>query len=137
MPETIHLLCAEDDDEDWMLLEEAIDQCSGVKWHRVVDGQELLDYLRNSGPLPHMIMLDLQMPKRNGFWALEQIREDPLLKHIPVTVMTTSEAETDIVKSYAIGANVYLVKPPSFEDMAALLAKACEFWTQVARIPGV
>jgi len=120
-----------------MLLEEAVGHCSGVRWHRVLDGEALLEYLQTAGPLPHMIMLDLRMPRRDGFWALEQIRKDPLLRHIPVTIMTTSKTETDIIKSYAIGANAYMIKPPSFEDMADLLAKAYAFWTQVARIPGV
>ena len=137
MSEDIHLLFAEDDNEDWMLIEEALEKCTGVKWHRCVDGESLVHYLQNTGPLPHMIMLDLRMPRRDGFWVLEEIRKDPVLKHVPVTIMTTSKTEADIIKSYAIGANAYLIKPPSFEDMAALLGKAYEFWTQVARIPGV
>jgi len=136
MTTEFNMVFAEDDDEDWMLLEEALDQCPNVKWVRVKNGEDLLAYIRATPSLPHMVLLDLRMPRKDGFWAMKEIRKDPHLAHIPITIMTTSKAETDVVRSYAIGANAYMVKPPSFEDMKALLANAYTFWTRVARIPG-
>ena len=134
MTEDALLIFAEDDDEDWILIEDALNQCPQVHWERVKDGEELLKRLRRD-PLPHMIMLDLRMPRRDGFWALDQIRKSKRLRGVPITIMTTSTRESDVVGSYSGGANAYMTKPPSFQDMAAVLAKAHEFWTHVARVP--
>jgi two-component system, response regulator len=133
MENEVHLLIAEDDNEDWMLIEESLETCSGVRWERVRNGQELLDRLQEK--IPHMILLDLRMPRRDGFWALREIRSDPKLRHIPVTILTTSEDEKDIVRSYTEGANAYLTKPPSFDEMHRLISKNYEFWMKTARIP--
>ena len=133
MENEVHLLIAEDDNEDWMLIEESLETCSGVRWERVRNGQELLDRLQEK--IPHMILLDLRMPRRDGFWALREIRSDPKLRHIPVTILTASEDEKDIVRSYTEGANAYLTKPPSFDEMHRLISKNYEFWMKTARIP--
>lgn len=129
----VYLIIAEDDNEDWMLIEESLETCPGVKWERVKNGQDLLDRLQSK--IPHMILLDLRMPRKDGFWALREIRKDPKLCHIPVTILTTSEDEKDIVRSYTEGANAYLTKPPSFEEMNLLITKNYEFWMETARIP--
>lgn len=134
----LNLLFAEDDDEDWMLIEEALEDCPNeVKYSRVKNGEELVSRLKSGMNKPDMIILDLRMPVRDGFWALQQIRANPKLRHLPITVMTTSETEVDIVGSYAKGANAYLVKPPSFEDMHKLLHETHRFWSQIARLPNL
>jgi len=140
MSETIQplVMFAEDDDEDFLLISEILeDECkSKVRYERVKDGEELLDRLRDpSKPLPHLVMLDLKMPRKDGGEALEEIRQDPALRHIPVIVLTTSSLEADIFRAYHGGANSYLVKPVTFPDMASILRSVHHYWSGVTRIP--
>lgn len=131
------VLFAEDDNEDWMLVEDAFETCSTPHIERVRDGEELLERLRDEEkPLPHIIMLDLKMPRMDGPEVLEVIRNDPRFKHIPVIIMTTSKLESDIVRSYTAGASSYVVKPITFEAMKRAMSDLHYYWTQVVEVPG-
>jgi len=104
------VLFAEDDDEDWILISDVLEEeCKArLRYERVKDGIELLARLTDSErPLPHLIMLDLKMPKKDGAEALKDIRNNPGLKHLPVIVLTTSNLETDIFKAYHGGEFLY------------------------------
>ena len=131
---TVLLLFAEDDHEDWILIEEALEECPDMKYERVQNGIELLGRLKQD-PLPHMIFLDLKMPKMDGPTALTEIRADPELRHIPVVVLTTSKLETDVVRSYTEGANSYMVKPMSFDGMARAMEMLRRYWTELVILP--
>lgn len=128
------ILIAEDDEEDLLFIRDALEECQYTGDVRSVkDGEELMDYLHRLGryarpgnaPRPDLILLDLRMPKKDGFEALREIRADSRLQSIPVVVLTTSRVEWDIQNSYALGANAYLAKPGEFgmlvEAMRALL----------------
>jgi CheY-like chemotaxis protein len=132
------VLFAEDDDEDWLLISEVLeDECkSEIRHERVKDGVSLLDRLHNPAqPLPHLIMLDIRMPRKDGVETLREIRQDPVLRHIPVVIMTTSKGEMDVMRAYTSGANAYVVKPVSFPDMAIILKSLHHYWTEILRVP--
>ncbi|MEI6297546.1 MAG: response regulator [bacterium] len=132
------VIFAEDDNEDWLLISDVLDEeCSTkLKYERVVDGEALLDRLRDGSKiLPHLIMMDLKMPKMDGAEALKAIRADPSLRHIPVIILTTSSLEADIFKAFHGGANSYLVKPVKFPDMASVLKEVHHYWTSVSVLP--
>jgi CheY-like chemotaxis protein len=130
------LLFAEDDNEDWMLIEEVLEECpSMVRYERVLDGEALIDRLKDAEqPRPDLVMLDLRMPRRDGFWALQKMQADDDLKILPVTVMTTSRTEVDVLKSYATGANAYIVKPPTFDELQRIFKVSRDFW-EATRLP--
>ena len=132
------VLFAEDDDDDWLLMEDFLDhECrASLHYERVTDGVHLLARLRDlTLPLPHMVMLDLKMPRMDGFEAMDEMMKDPKLKPIPIVVMTTSNTETDVVKSYTLGANSYIVKPVKSSEMTRVLKSVYEHWRYVARLP--
>lgn len=131
------VIFAEDDDLDWLLVEETLDQCHGVyEIERVKNGEELLDRLENTSKRrPSLIMLDLRMPRIDGIEALESIKNNAKLRHIPVIMMTTSKLESDIMSAYAKGANSYVVKPVKFEDMNKALKDLHHYWTKVVTLP--
>ena len=119
------LLMADDDPADCLLTEKALRRAEVTcPLYVVHDGAELLDYLKRRGdyadpeaaPRPSLILLDLNMPKINGTEVLEQLRDEPELRRIPVVVLTTSDEERDIAASYALGANAYMVKPSAFDE---------------------
>ncbi|OGO62013.1 MAG: two-component system response regulator, partial [Chloroflexi bacterium RBG_19FT_COMBO_49_13] len=111
--------------------------------HFVKDGVELLDYLRrqdkytNTGdaPAPDLVLLDLNMPRKDGREALGEIKTDPHLRHIPVVVLTTSNAEEDILLSYDIGVAGYITKPVKFNGLVEALKGLKQYWEQVVRLP--
>lgn len=130
------VLFAEDDNEDWMLVQDAFEGCPLPHIERVKDGEELLERLQDSTQaLPHVIMLDLKMPRMDGPEVLEVIKNDPRFKHIPIIVMTTSKLESDIVRSYTAGASSYVVKPVTFEAMRKAMSDLHYYWTQVVEVP--
>lgn len=132
------VLFAEDDDEDWLLINEVLDdECkSEIRYERVKDGVSLLDRLRDlSVPLPHLVMLDIRMPRKDGMEALREIRQDQTLRHLPVVIMTTSKGETDVLRAYTSGASAYVVKPVTFPDMATILKSLHHYWTEILRVP--
>ena len=136
--EALCVVWAEDDDEDWLLVSDVLEEeCKGaINYERVKDGEALLERLRDkTKPLPHLIMLDLKMPRMDGAEALQAIKSDEELKQIPITILTTSSLESDIFKAYHKGANSYLVKPIRFPEMAKALKEVHRYWTQVASIP--
>src|SRR5512135_282771 len=122
----ITILLADDDPEDRMLARDALQESRVAnRLDMVVDGEELLDYLHRRGsyeslqgtPLPGLILLDLNMPRKDGREALREIKGDPHLRRIPVVVLTTSRAEEDIFRTYDIGVNSFISKPVTFEGL--------------------
>jgi CheY-like chemotaxis protein len=137
------ILIAEDDDDDFLLTREALQSFlpqSGLK--RVRDGEELVDYLRRrmkdepaEAPEPSLIFLDLNMPRKDGREALSEIKSHPQLRRIPVIVLTTSEAEEDVRRSYELGANSYICKPMRFEQFRSTIELICRYWFEAAALP--
>jgi len=118
------VLVTEDDDDHYFLLEQAL-QHAGLTWKfiRVKDGVDLLHTLQTLSPLPELIILDLNLPKKDGRTALQEIQEEPKLASIPVVVLTTSINSEDEEKSYALGASFYFKKPVLFKEFEVLLHK--------------
>ena len=121
---TITILVADDDADDRMMIEEALrENRLANDLHFVSDGEDLLDYLHHRGkfsdpvknPKPGLILLDLNMPKKDGREALREIKSDPLLRGIPVIVLTTSKAEEDVYRTYDLGVNSFITKPVTFD----------------------
>jgi len=141
---SIIILMADDDQEDQMLTKDAFEVCKFANELRFVnDGQELLDYLLHQGqyadpsqaPRPGIILLDLNMPKKDGREALQEIKSHPDLKEIPIVVLTTSENEKDVHETYTLGANSYITKPVSFEKLVTVMKVLSEYWFDVVRLP--
>ncbi len=140
---TITILCADDDPEDRMLLKDALEEARITDAPRFVEnGQDLMDYLCYKGkhnlanaPRPDVILLDLNMPKKDGREALREIKTDPNLRHIPIVALTTSRAEEDIFCTYNLGGNSYITKPAKFEGLVeAMRALGC-YWFQTVELP--
>jgi CheY-like chemotaxis protein len=140
----IVILLAEDDADDRLLVKEALTEGRVLNELRSVeDGEELLDYLRRRGryadpedsPRPGLVLLDLNMPRKDGREALREIKSDPDLKRIPVVVMTTSKAEEDILSSYDLGASSYVTKPVTFERLVELMKVLGRYWIEFVELP--
>jgi len=142
--EAITILVADDDPEDCMLLREAFEESRLVNDLRfVVDGQELVDYLHRQGryadpcdsPRPGLILLDLNMPRKDGREALEEIKGCPDLRQIPIIVLTTSKAEEDIFRTYDLGVNSYVAKPVTFESLVDIVKTLGRYWMGIVQLP--
>jgi CheY-like chemotaxis protein len=141
--ELVQILLAEDDDDDFFLTQKALRQnrlLNEVK--RVKDGEELLEYLRRQGafsksetPQPSLILLDLNMPRKDGREALREIKSDPKLRHIPVVVLTASRAEEDVVRSYEYGVNSFITKPVTFQGLVDAMKALGRYWFEVVELP--
>jgi CheY-like chemotaxis protein len=140
----IVILLADDDEEDRMLAGDALEASRVVNDLRFVeDGEELLDYLYHRGryaepgssPTPGLILLDLNMPRKDGREALREIKADPELRRIPVVVLTTSKAEEDIYRTYDLGANSFITKPVSFEGLVAVMRDIGRYWIEIVELP--
>lgn len=137
------VLVAEDAVADRLLLQEAFLKAGDpVDLRLVNNGDELLAYLHRLAPfakarLPDLILLDLNMPSMCGFEALTHIKGDPELRHIPVVVLTTSKDEEDIARAYAGGANTFIPKPDSFDELAAVIQVLCRFWFGTCALPRI
>lgn len=138
------VLMAEDDEHDVMATRRAWKSNRMVNPLYVVnDGEECLDYLHHRGayadpassPVPGILLLDINMPKMDGLETLKAIRESRDFKHLPIIMLTTSQAEEDRVKSYALGANAYIVKPIGFENFSAAIRTINLFW-KLVELPG-
>jgi CheY-like chemotaxis protein len=113
------------------------------QFHCVEDGEELMDYLHRRGkfeklrnePLPGLILLDLNMPRKDGREALKEIKADHNLRRIPIVVLTTSKAEEDIVRSYDLGVNSYVTKPVTFKSLVELIKVLGHYWFEVVELP--
>ena len=138
------ILMADDDDDDRLLAQDALSesQVPGAI-HFVENGEELLDYLWHRGkyetaassPRPGLILLDLNMPRKDGREALREIKTDPELRRIPVVVLTTSKADTDIAAIYDLGANSFISKPFQFEALVSVMKTLGHYWFQTVELP--
>ena len=141
----IIILLADDDEEDRMLAADALEASRVVNDLRFVeDGDELLDYLyhrgqyadANSSPSPGLILLDLNMPRKDGREALAELKADPELKCIRVVILTTSKAEEDIYRTYNLSAASYITKPVTFERLVDVVRTLGKYWLEIVELPG-
>jgi CheY-like chemotaxis protein len=140
----LQILMADDDPDDRAFTKEALASSRLVNELRFVeDGQQLMDYLNGRGefaapgsaPRPGVILLDLNMPKKDGREALKEIKSDPDLRQIPVVVLTTSKAEEDVLRSYDLGANSFITKPVTFEGLVKVMTMLGQYWFEIAELP--
>ena len=135
------VLLVDDSPGDVRLMREAFQAVNeSVRWHVAVDGVEAMAFLRREGihvdaPRPHLILLDLNLPKMDGRQVLAQVKGDDHLRTIPTIILTTSEAEADIVKSYELHANCYLSKPVQLDAFEGLVKSINDFWLTKAKLP--
>ena len=142
----VTLLVAEDDPDDRALIKEALQECCDVDHlHFVPDGEELMEYLRGRGryadrranPLPRLILLDLKMPKKDGFDVLTEAKGDRNLRQIPIVVLSTSRARTDVARSYELGVNSYISKPRTFSELVEAMETLVHYWFEIVNLaPG-
>lgn len=137
----IEILLVEDNPGDVRLTAEALKENKVANLlHVAPDGVEAMRFLRREGPhanaaRPDLILLDLNLPRLDGREVLEQIKADPALKTIPVIILTTSEAEADILKSYELHANCYITKPVRIDRFFEVVAQLENFWVSIVRLP--
>lgn len=138
------ILMADDDEDDYMLAREAlIESRLTNELHFVKDGEELMDYLYRRGkyldpissPRPGLILLDLNMPRKDGREALQEIKANAQLRHIPIVVLTTSKAEEDIYRSYDLGANSFITKPVTFAALVEVMKTIGKYWFEIVELP--
>jgi CheY-like chemotaxis protein len=141
MARPIEVLLVEDDPGDVVLTKEAFaDNKVGNNLHVVSDGEEALRFLRQEGefaesPRPDLILLDLNLPRKDGREVLRDIKADPELRSIPVVVLTTSEADEDILDSYDLHANAYVTKPVDFDSFIRIVRQIDDFFVTVVKLP--
>ena len=140
----ITILMADDDADDRDLTRDAMKEnriSSELRY--VEDGEELLDYLNRRGrytephtaPVPGLILLDLNMPRKDGREALQEIKSNPALRSIPVIVLTTSKTEEDILRTYEMGANCFVTKPMTFQGLVEVIKVLDKHWLQTVQLP--
>ena len=141
---SIVILMADDDKEDCDFAKKALKKSRlSNKINYVNDGEELMDYLHRRGsykdpklsPTPGVILLDLNMPKKDGREALAEIKADPVLKEIPVVVLTTSEDDVDVHRAYDLGANSYITKPVNMDGMVKVMTMLGKYWFDIVTLP--
>lgn len=142
--ERITILMADDDPDDRLLVQDAFDEIRlSNPLVFVEDGVELMDYLRRCGtyahlagtPLPGLILLDLNMPKKDGREVLKEIKQDLALRTIPIVILTTSNVEEDILRTYDLGTNSYIIKPVTFDKLVEIVSKVTQYWLEIVRLP--
>ena len=146
-PNLFSILIAEDDEDDYLLTLEALKE-AGVdnEVHWVKDGDEVVQFLSShtngsngtngdTHPLPGLILLDLNMPKKDGREVLEELKSNPKYRKIPVIVMTTSSAETDITRSYDLGVNSFIQKPVRFRELVDMIKVLFNYWSKTVKLP--
>lgn len=140
----IVILMADDDMDDCQMARDALVESRVVNdFHVVGDGEQLMNYLKRrppyaeagKAPRPGLILLDLNMPKKSGSEALEEIKTDPLLRQIPIVILTTSRAEEDIFRSYDLGANSFITKPINFLGLVEVMKSLGRYWIEVVERP--
>jgi CheY-like chemotaxis protein len=138
------ILLADDDEDDRLMAEEALARTPlGGTLRCVEDGEQLMDYLHRRGrfadpqqsPRPNLILLDLNMPRKDGREALREIKADGVLRRIPVVVLTTSKAEEDVARSYDLGANSFITKPVTFQAMVEVMNDLGHYWFDTVHLP--
>jgi CheY-like chemotaxis protein len=141
---SITILLADDDADDRMMASDALEESRLANDLRCVeDGEELMDYLHrrgkfappNEAPRPGLILLDLNMPRKDGREALKEIKAEPELRSIPVVVLTTSKAEEDIYRTYDLGVNSFITKPVNFESLVAVMKALGKYWFEIVELP--
>jgi len=140
----VTILIADDDADDRLMAREALEEARLANdLHFVVDGEELMEYLQRrggyseagAGPRPGLILLDLNMPRKDGREALREIKNDPELRRIPVVVLTTSKAEEDIYRTYDLGVNSFITKPVTFEGLVEVMKGLTNYWFEIVELP--
>jgi len=140
----ITILMADDDPDDRLLTADALKEARLINDIRFVEnGEELLEYLRHEGkfsspadcPRPGLILLDLNMPRKDGRTVLQELKKDPELRSIPVVVLTTSKDDEDVYRSYDLGVNSYIVKPVTFEALVDILQTLEKYWFEIVELP--
>ena len=140
----ITIVVADDDADDRMLIEDAFEENRfSNRLDFVEDGEELMAYLRREGrfaefsdmPLPGLILLDLNMPKKDGREVLAELKADATLKHLPVVVLTTSRAEEDVIRTYDLGVSSFIVKPVTFEGLVEVVRALTNYWMEIVQLP--
>lgn len=137
------ILMADDDADDRLLAQDALAESKiPNELHFVENGEELMDYLHRRGkfsaasaPRPGLILLDLNMPKKDGREALREMKASPDLRRIPVVILTTSKADTDIGHSYDLGANSFISKPVSFDALVGVMRSLGHYWFETVELP--
>jgi CheY-like chemotaxis protein len=142
----VTILMADDDEEDCELTRDALQDARLANEMRFVyDGQELIDYLRREGayadpsldaPRPGIILLDLNMPKKDGREALAEIKADESLRRIPIVVLTTSKDEEDVLRTYDLGVNSFITKPVTFAGLVEVMRTWTRYWLEIVALPG-
>lgn len=142
--EAVVILMADDDDDDQEMARRALRSAKVANEFRTVgDGEELMDYLFHRGkyappassPRPGLVLLDLNMPRKDGREALREMKADPLLRSIPVIILTTSEDPFEIARAYDLGANSFIAKPVSFDGLVRVMKVATEYWFAIVHLP--
>ena len=140
----IRILIADDDADDRMLIEDAfVDARLNNPIDFVNDGEQLMDYLKREGDYAHLteeavpglILLDLNMPKKDGRTALKEIRADDYLRRIPIVILTTSKSEEDILRTYNLGVNSFITKPVSFDGLVEVVQVLSKYWIEIVALP--
>ena len=142
-PRSLKVLLVEDNEGDVRLIKEAFNESKIEKTFSVAkDGEDALNFLYKRGAYnmetlrPDIILLDINLPRKNGFEVLESIKSDPDLKRIPVIMLSSSSSEDHISKSYELSANCYVTKPVDFDEYTQLVRTIEDFWFQMAKLPG-
>ncbi|MCC7350342.1 MAG: response regulator [Phycisphaerales bacterium] len=143
-PKPITILLADDDPDDRLMTREALEESrlmNDFRW--VEDGESLMDYLRRQGkyadpdaaPRPGLILLDLNMPRKDGREALREIKANAELRSIPIVVLTTSKAEEDIYRTYDLGVNSFITKPVTFAGLVDVMKALGRYWFEIVELP--
>ena len=144
MKSHVPILVADDDLDDCQMIKEALQESRLINDIQFVhDGEELTNYLHHKGkfseekkyPLPGLILLDLNMPKKDGREALKEIKTNPKFRQIPVVVLTTSQAEEDVVRTYNLGVNSFITKPVAFGALVQMMRDIGRYWFEIVELP--
>lgn len=140
----IRILVAEDDADDRMMIKDAFEESRlGNPVDFVEDGMQLMNYLNREAeyselvehPYPGFILLDLNMPRKDGRTALREIKASPILQRIPIVILTTSKAEEDIVRTYNLGVNSFICKPVTFDSLVEIVKTVGRYWIEIVALP--
>lgn len=140
---TVTILMADDEDDSLLVREALAESQLSIELHIVRNGEELIDYLcrrglyadMKSNPRPGLILLDLNMTKKDGIEVLKEIKNHPELRQIPVIVLTTSRAEEDIYNTYNLGANSFIIKPVAFDSLVEVMKTIGKYWFEIVELP--
>lgn len=133
---SVPIAIADDDPEDRQLIKEALEESRLLnELVFLKDGEELMSYLDGDQPLPGLILLDLNMPRKDGREALKEIKSNPKFKQIPVVVLTTSKAEEDIYRTYNLGVNSFITKPVTFSSLVETMRDLGRYWFHIVELP--